>query len=263
MRTPTLAGEARARYDLGREAIRKAGAYLKGSFGRERIDAELPYDTKLAQDRESEQIITGLIGGGFPGDGFLAEETGAAASSSGYVWTIDPLDGTVNYSRRIPHACVSIACRRHDAPLFGLVYDFVRDELFAAQTGGGASLNGEKIAVSRERSIDRAVAGFGLMKGRQEILSGMTILQRLGTRVRKIRMFGAAALDLCYLACGRLDVFVELGLKEWDVAAGRIILAEAGGAYAESLHAGMGLIIATNGIITTENVHEEIETEEA
>jgi myo-inositol-1(or 4)-monophosphatase len=253
--------DIRARWELARKVIRLSGDYLKRSFGKELVDIESPYDTKLVQDRESEAIIVRTIQNMFPQDGFLAEESGKIDSSSGYTWIIDPLDGTVNYSRRIPHVCVSIACRDREKTLFGLVYDFIRDELFEGCSNCGAFLNEEKIKVSRTAAFERAVGGFGLMKGKKEIFEGIEIFNRLAKGLKKVRMFGAAALDLCYIACGRTDIFVELGLKDWDVAAGSIIVSEAGGTVEELQYCGMRLTVATNGIITQGMVYEKIKKE--
>ncbi|MDD3726457.1 MAG: inositol monophosphatase, partial [Candidatus Ratteibacteria bacterium] len=164
-----------------------------------------------------------------------------------------PLDGTVNYYRNIPHCCVSIACLKGGEG-FGVVYDFFRDEMFTGQKGKGAFLNGKRIKVSKTEELKEVILGFGLMKGKEEIQDGLSILSGLADKVRKIRMMGSAALDICYVAAGRTDIFLEVGLNIWDISAGRVILEEAGGIFKEYRRDERKLFFATNGIIEMEHL---------
>ena len=241
------------RFELALELAEKAGAFLRDSKDAPEVAQTFAYDVKLKQDRESEEIIINGIEREFPDDGYISEERESKDSHSGYVWIIDPLDGTVNYSRGIPHCCVSIACTGGGRDEFGVVYDFFRREMFTGKKGGGAFLNGDKIKTSTTQRIKDAVICFGLMKGEEEIESGMDVLKSVAFKVKKIRTMGSAALDLCYVAAGRIDLFMEVGLQPWDTAAGKIITEEAGGRYREIERFGMTLICADNGLIDAED----------
>lgn len=214
---------------------RKAGSFLKDSRNNPCVSQNFDYDIKLKQDRESEEIIISGIEKKFPDDGFISEERGEKKGLSGNIWIIDPLDGTVNYARGIPQCCISIACKKKDGDSFGIVYDFFREEIFRAVKGEGAFLNEKRIKTSDTQNFKDAIICFGLMKSREDISSGLNVFSRLALEVKKVRMMGAAALDLCYVASGRTDFFLEIGLNVWDIAAGSIIVEEAGGEYREFL----------------------------
>ena len=245
------------RFEKGISLVREAGAFLKSRMEEPCIEKNFAYDVKLRQDRESEEIILGGIGKFFPGDGFLSEERGSRDTLSGYLWTVDPLDGTFNYSRGLPHCCVSVSCTG-GGPDFGIVYDFFRQELFSAQAGRGAFLNGARIHVSETGSMKESVMCFGLMKGWKDISSGVSVFNAFAAGVRKIRMLGAAALDLCYVASGRVDFFVETGLKPWDTAAGSIIVREAGGIYNQYVSGETVLTYAGNGNLEMDKICREL-----
>ena len=241
------------RFEAGLKLAAKAGKFLLGNRNSPEVFRTTDYDVKLKQDTASEEIIIGGIEKMFPGDGYVSEERGSRESCSRYVWTIDPLDGTVNYSRGIPHCCVSIACRNED-DAFGIVYDFFREETFTGRKGKGAYLNGKRINTSLVTELKNAIMCFGLMKGREEIGSGLLILSEIVPKVKKIRTTGSAALDLCYVAAGRIDLFVEAGLYPWDIEAGKIIIAEAGGKYFESVRGNQVLSCASNGKLKAEEL---------
>jgi myo-inositol-1(or 4)-monophosphatase len=241
------------RFGAGLKLAEKAGFFLKESRSKVEVFKTTDYDVKLKQDTASEEIIIGAVEKMFPADGYVSEERGSKESVSGYVWTVDPLDGTVNYSRGIPHCCVSIACRNKKGA-FGIVHDFFRGETFTGMTGKGAFLNGEKISASPVESLKNAIVSFGLMKGKEEIRSGLSVLSDVALKVKKVRSMGAAALDLCYIAAGRTDMFFEVGLYPWDVAAGRIIIVEAGGRYLEFSSGSQTLSCASNGHLDTEGL---------
>jgi len=241
------------RFEKALLLAREAGKFLKDTRDNPSILKSFHYDVKLEQDRQSENIIIGGIENFFPLDGYLSEEKGKKESVSGCIWTIDPLDGTFNYSRGIPHCCVSIACRKGDGE-FGIVYDFFRDEIFRAFKGKGAFLNGDRISASRTRTMTEAIISFGLMKSRKDIFSGLKVFSSLAVKVSKFRMMGAAALDLCYVASGRTDIFIETGLKPWDIAAGRIIVEEAGGKYMEFVSGDTFLSCAGNRCLDMEEI---------
>ncbi|MCM8777904.1 MAG: inositol monophosphatase [Candidatus Omnitrophica bacterium] len=239
------------RFNLAKKIVKKSGAFLNKQFGSGEISSVSAYDVKLRQDIESEKIILNEIVRNFPDDGYISEEKGEKKGKSGYLWIIDPLDGTVNYYRGIPHCSVSIACVK-DTDGFGVVYDFFRDEIFTAQRGNGAFLNGDRIKVSKTNNLKDVILGFGLMKGKEEIQDGLRIFSRIADKVKKIRMMGSAALDICYVAAGRTDVFLEVGLNIWDTAAGKIVIEEAGGIYQEYLKDNKKLIFVSNSLIKME-----------
>lgn len=239
------------RYKLAEKLIEKSGEFLKENFGKGREKGKYRFDIKLFQDIESEKIILEGIEKTFPEDGWISEEKGEKKGTSGYIWVIDPLDGTFNYSRGIPHFSVSIACLGEDKS-FGIVYDVIKKEKFYAIKGKGAFLNGKQIKVSNVKELNDSVGIFGIMKGKEEIDIGIDIIKKLAFRIKKIRMTGSAALDLCYIGCGRIDFSIELGIKLWDIAAGKIILEEAGGNYLEKDFKGKKLSIATNNILKIE-----------
>ncbi len=185
-------------------------------------------DVVTEADRASERLIRERLLGARPGDGFLGEEGGAADSSTGVVWVVDPIDGTVNFLYDIPQYAVSIAAEVDGEVLAGVVVDVAAGQVYAASSGGGATRDGEPLAVRASAPLaERLVAtGFGYdadMRAAQ-----VAAVSRMLPQVRDIRRFGAAALDLCAVACGRVDAYVEEGLNPWDHAAGALIAREAG-----------------------------------
>ncbi|HOK55723.1 MAG TPA: inositol monophosphatase [bacterium] len=218
------------RFNLGIEVIKKAGEYLKEKINECKKLKENRYDVKLLQDIETEKIIVENIKKIFPEDSFLCEERGIDRKNKDNLWIIDPLDGSLNFSRGIPHFCISIAFNGKKEK-FGIVYDFVREEIFTGIEGKGAYLNGKIINVSKTDKIEESILSIGFMSGEEEIEYGLRILKEMGRKVKKIRMFGSASLDLCYLASGRIDLLIHLNLKKWDYEGGRIILKEAGGIF--------------------------------
>jgi myo-inositol-1(or 4)-monophosphatase len=186
-----------------------------------------------AADREAERVVRELLDAERPGDGLLAEEGSDVSSASGRRWLVDPLDGTVNFLYGFPAWAVSVALEDGRGMSVGVVLDPVRDECFAAQRGGGARLNGVPLAVSSEVDLSRAMVATGFSYEPERRARQADLLLEVLPRVRDIRRAGAAALDLCYLAAGRVDAYYERGLNPWDWAAGRLIVEEAGGVVAD------------------------------
>lgn len=211
-------------------AARAAGELLMREFhGARAVDATEAHDIKLALDRQSQELITGLLLERFPDHAVLGEEGAAGRAGSDWRWVVDPIDGTVNYFYGIPHFCVSIALQRRAETVLGVIFDPARDELWRAARGGPTWLNDRRCAAStRDRAAD-AVVSVGLAKSAATIDAGLPLLSRILYRVRKCRMMGSAALDLAYVACGRLDVYVESSIAPWDVAAGALLVECAGG----------------------------------
>ena len=180
-------------------------------------------------DRMAEQEIINVIRTSFPNHGFLAEESGKQAGDD-YVWIIDPLDGTTNFLHGFPVYAVSIALQHKNKLQLAVVYDPLRDELFTAEKGGGAMLNNRKIRVTKPNSLKGALIGTGFpFKSKKNLEAYLGMFSALVGDTAGIRRAGAAALDLAYVASGRLDGFWEIGLQPWDMAAGVLLIQEAGG----------------------------------
>jgi myo-inositol-1(or 4)-monophosphatase len=216
---------------LASEIAREAGALLLLRLDDARTGVETkssPTDMVSEVDLESEALIVRRILEARPGDAIVGEEGAARAGESGVTWVVDPLDGTTNYLYRRGDFCVSIGVERGGEALAGAVFDPVRDELFAAAAGHGARLNGAQIRVSAKDDLATALIGTGFgydpgVRGRQGAVAA-----RLLPGIRDVRRAGSAALDLCAVACGRLDGYYESGLNRWDMSAGLLIASEAG-----------------------------------
>src|SRR5690554_5561355 len=191
-------------------------------------------DVVTLADRETEQLIRSMLADVRPSDGFFGEEGAADAGTSGLTWVVDPIDGTVNYLYGIPEYAVSIAVVEGDpdpltwTALAGVVVNPASGEVFSATVDGGATLDGRPIRVNREVTLDQALIGTGFSYSAESRSAQGAVLAGLISQVRDIRRHGAAALDLCSVACGRLDAYYERGLQPWDHAAGALIAQEAG-----------------------------------
>ncbi|MEX2023968.1 MAG: inositol monophosphatase family protein [Thermoleophilaceae bacterium] len=216
---------------LAERAAREAGALLMERYrgpARGVLSKSSRTDMVSDADRDAEALIRDLLATERPADGLLAEEGSHADATSGRRWVVDPLDGTTNYLYRFPAWVVSIALEDAEGAVVGVVHEPVRDETFTAVRGAGAALDGAQIAVSGAQALDSALVGTGFGYDADRRASQADVLLRVLPRVRDIRRAGAAALDLCMVACGRLDGYYERGLNHWDWAAGALIAAEAG-----------------------------------
>jgi myo-inositol-1(or 4)-monophosphatase len=221
-------GELRA---LAEAVAREAGALLRGAFeGPElRVSSKsTPTDLVSEADHAAERLIRERISAARPDDGILGEEGGDRRGTSGVHWIVDPLDGTVNFLFGIPQWAVSIACEDADGALAGVVYDPVRDELFSAERDGVATLDGAPISASTRTDVATALVGTGFGYDADVRRAQAEVAARLLPHVRDIRRFGAAAIDLAWTACGRLDAYYEHGLNAWDLAAGALICERVG-----------------------------------
>jgi myo-inositol-1(or 4)-monophosphatase len=180
-------------------------------------------------DRQAEREIIHILRKAYPGHGILAEESGAQ-SGDGYEWIIDPLDGTTNFLHGFPQFAVSIALRHKGRLEQAVIYDPLRQELFTATRGSGAHLNERRIRVAARRTLEGCLLGTGFpIRQQQHLDAYLGMFRTLFPRTAGIRRAGSAALDLAYVACGRLDGFWEIGLSVWDMAAGVLLIQEAGG----------------------------------
>jgi len=237
------------------DAAREAGRILIDGFSRPMdVSKKSPRELVTAMDRAAEDAVVGIILGAYPRDGILAEESAFRAGESGRVWIVDPLDGTNNYAHGYPFFSVAIAIEEEGAPVAGVVYDPLRDELFVAEVGQGATLNGAPLRVSQAGALSESLVATGFPYDRSEgSANNLANFNRLILAVRGVRRAGSAELDLAYVACGRLDGYWELGLKSWDVAAGGLIVREAGGTVTNFGGSGWdhrrGDVVASNGRI--------------
>jgi myo-inositol-1(or 4)-monophosphatase len=213
-------------------AARKAGSFISRAV--ERVDT-LQVDSKgyndfvTEVDRRAEQEIIHVIHKAYPNHGILAEESGGHAGDES-VWIIDPLDGTTNFLHGFPQFAVSIALQHSGRLEVAVIYDPLRDELFTAIRGGGAQLNGRRLRVSKAKGLDGTLIGTGFpFKDQSHVDAYLGMFKTLLPRTAGIRRAGSAALDLAYVAAGRLDGFWEIGLKPWDMAAGILLIQESGG----------------------------------
>jgi myo-inositol-1(or 4)-monophosphatase len=238
------------------EAIaREAGHQLREAFAGPRVNVTAkssPTDLVSEADHAAERLIRERLSAARPGDGFLGEEGGDEAGTSGLRWVVDPLDGTINYLFRIPQWAVSIACEDETGTIAGVIYDPMRDELWSAERDGPALLDGRPIHCSDRSDLATAMVatGFGYDADVRRLQAQVTA--GLLPQVRDIRRFGAAALDLAWAACGRIDAFYERGLNDWDLAAGELLCRRAGMAvrYLEpSPPAAGGVVVAPPRLI--------------
>lgn len=240
------------------EIARAAGEIIKQGYYKDSVNTEHKGSVDLVTeiDLASEKYIINRIRERFPTDSILAEEK-PDLTSSGRLWIIDPLDGTTNFAHRFPNFAVSIGLEIEGVIKFGVVYQPITDEVFWAELGKGAFLNGKQIRVSQTAELSQSLIGTGFPYDRWE--HGEAYTQDFTKVMRScqgIRRAGAAAIDLCYLACGRLDGFFEQKLKPWDLAAGSLIITEAGGKITgykqEDWNIYQSKTVASNGLIHAE-----------
>ena len=238
------------------QAASAAGEIIRASWHQPRsIDYKGPIDLVTSTDRAAERAIVEVLQREFPAHSILAEEeTEITRAASEYRWIIDPLDGTTNFAHSYPQVSVSIALEYSGHIILGLVYDPLRDECFRAVKGQGATLNGDPIRISAINDLEKALLATGFPYDRRDHGDFyLSFFKAFLTRCQGIRRNGSAALDLCYVAAGRLDGFWELKLKPWDIAAGALIVAEAGGSLSDFSGKGFSIhgneTLASNGFI--------------
>jgi myo-inositol-1(or 4)-monophosphatase len=235
------------------EAAQAAGGLLRSHYGRPlAVDLNEAHDIKLELDRRSQALIESLLLVRFPSHAIYGEEGVSGDAGSEFQWVIDPIDGTVNYFYGIPHFAISIALRQAGRIIVGVIYDPMRDELWTVEDGGAAALNGQPIAVSERKELSEAVISVGVAKSIDSINHGLLLFERMLRSAKKCRMMGSAALDIAYVACGRLDAYIESSISLWDVAAGILLLERSGGKVALTPHPSAGekfSIVASNGIV--------------
>lgn len=241
--------------EVARVTAVKAGNYLlEGLNQKKKVDFKGQVDLVTVYDRQSEEMIYEELSRAFPDHSFLAEEAISKDNESDYCWVIDPLDGTTNFAHGLPIFCVSIALSFRNEVVVGVVYDPTRKEMFVASKAGGAYLNDHPIRVSETAELDKSLLATGFPYDvRTSPNNNLNHFSHFAVRAQAVRRCGSAALDLCYVACGRFDGFWEMKLKPWDLAAGALIVKEAGGRttdfYGREFDLSSPDIVASNGLI--------------
>jgi len=212
------------------EIAREAGALLVNFFER-RVAFELKgeFDLVTEADRASEKLVVERLRSRFPTHAIVAEEGGGHASPSEYRWYVDPLDGTTNFAHSFPIFNVTLALEQSGEMLVGVVFDPIRQEMFTAERGSGAWLNNRRIHVSSTNRLESSLLCTGFPSRRRHLSVNVHFYHQLAMATHGVRRTGSAAIDLAWVACGRLDGFWEFGLNPWDMAAGRLLITEAGG----------------------------------
>ncbi|MFH1665051.1 MAG: inositol monophosphatase family protein [Candidatus Omnitrophota bacterium] len=212
-------------------AAKEAGEYAIRGIGDKREIAYKGGHNNLVTDvdKKCEQIIVDMVKREFPEHSILAEESGAHAAGGAFNWIIDPIDGTTNYAHGFPVFCVSIGIAAGSSVKAGVVYDPSRDELFRAEEGKGAYLNDKRISVSDIGAVRDSLIATGFSYDREKRISNIAYFTTMLEHAQAVRRPGSAAIDLCYIACGRFDGYWEFGLSPWDMAAAQLIVKEAGG----------------------------------
>lgn len=238
------------------DAAKQAGVLLsRYAHNGFQVKHKSPIDLVTEADHAAEQCVIDVIHASFPDHRFLAEERGRVDQSpSPYLWIIDPLDGTTNFAHGFPTYCVSIGLEYKGQCVLGVVYDPTRDELFTATSGGGTRVNHQPIHASQTAQLDQALLVTGFAYDiRETPNNNLDHFARFALRVQGLRRTGSAALDLCYVAAGRFDGFWEVRLNPWDMAAGVVILREAGGMVTDFRSASHSIygkeLVASNGLI--------------
>lgn len=211
--------------------------FIQGEVGRvkeDKIETKSLNSLVSYVDKTAEEMLVGQLSALLPGSVFLTEEGTVAQSEGEYQWIIDPLDGTTNFLHQLPYFAVSVGLRHRDVPVLGIVQEVTRKESFYAWKGGGAYLNGTPIAVAATTDLRESLVATGFPYRHFDRMEGyFTAMKQLMATTRGLRRYGASAVDLAYVACGRYELFFEYGLSPWDVAAGIVIVEEAGGKLAD------------------------------
>ncbi|MEI9963113.1 MAG: inositol monophosphatase family protein [Limisphaerales bacterium] len=242
------------------KAARAAGKIMHANWHKpKRVNSAEAHDIKLELDVRCQRVITKILQDAFPQIALLGEEGVSGDVNAPYRWVVDPIDGTVNYFYGMPHAAVSIALqsrlngvspRQSYDTLLGVIYSPFTDELWTVVRGGKTKLNGQIVRVSNRAKVSEAVVAMGFSKNKENLEKSLPHLIRISRRAKKIRIMGSAALELAYIACGRLDVYVERTINLWDIAAGALMVECSGGEmFLKDLPDGRFRMCADNGLL--------------
>lgn len=235
-------------------AAKTAGEVIRSSFGqRQNTRYKGERDLVTETDEKAEQTIKDALQGAFPTYGMLAEESGQLSGEGDFRWIVDPLDGTTNYAHGLPIFAVSIALERAGEVVLGVIHDPMAEETYIAERGSGATLNGHPIRVSNIDELKQALLATGFPYDPEDVPAALDLFGRFAVLTQSMRRLGSAALDMCYVAAGRLDGYYERGVQAWDIAAGSLILKEAGGKVTDYQGSELGLedreVVASNSLL--------------
>ncbi|RLN59069.1 hypothetical protein BBJ29_004365 [Phytophthora kernoviae] len=262
--SPPSTNDVSAMLDVAIDAARAAGAHMKSHLSTSRVEKTKSSKDDLVTvvDKQCQDLVFDTIKKTFPTHDFLGEEDvepGSEASalalqdmvSKEWLWIVDPIDGTTNFVHHRPASVVSVACAHLGEVVVGVIYDPYRDELFTAQQGKGTFLNGQPAHVSHEDSFSEALVGFGIGTKDSVRLPMLDCAREFSAKCRGLRLQGAAAIELAWTSCGRQSAFYELDLNSWDVAAGSLLVKEAGGQVSNS--DGTPFTLSTRNIVASNN----------
>ena len=237
------------------KAARAAGKIMRDNWHLpKRVNSAEAHDIKLELDVRCQKLIEKILRQAFPEIPLLGEEGDSGNVNAEYRWVVDPIDGTVNYFFGMPHAAVSIALQRRKGKIYetiiGVIYEPFTDELWTATLGGKTKLNGRVVRCSKRSRVGDSLVAIGFSKSKENLEKSLPHLNRLARRALKIRIMGSAALELAYVACGRLDVYVERTINLWDIAAGGLMVECSGGEmFLKELPDGRLRMCADNGLL--------------
>lgn len=240
--------------------IARESCVILNEYAQRRVGFELKgeHDLVTAADRASEKLIIERLHAVYPSHHIVAEESGEHVGTSEYRWYVDPLDGTTNFAHGFPVYNVTLALEHQGELIAGVIADPTRNEFFTAESGSGAFLNGERIHVSKADRLTSCLAGTGFPSRKRHQNINVHFFHQVSMVTHGVRRAGAAAIDLAYVACGRLDMFWEFSLNPWDIAAGVLLIREAGGALSDMQGRRLTLrsenILADNGLVHDETV---------
>jgi myo-inositol-1(or 4)-monophosphatase len=241
------------------EIAREAGALTATYFERRvAFETKGEFDLVTEADRASEKLIVERLRTYFPSHAIVAEEGGGHEGTSEYRWFVDPLDGTTNFAHSFPMFCVTMGLERAGETIAGVVYDPIRRELFTAERGAGAFLNNHRVRASNIGKVAESLASTGFPSRKRHHNVNIHFYYQLAMASHGVRRTGSAALDLSYVASGRLDFFWEFGLKPWDMAAGALLVQEAGGRVSDMTGAPLSLTASDNILADNGALHAEI-----
>ncbi|HEY3931827.1 MAG TPA: inositol monophosphatase family protein [Verrucomicrobiae bacterium] len=238
-----------------KKAAHAAGKIMRDNWHLpKRVNSAEAHDIKLELDVRCQKLITKILFATFPEISLLGEEGDSGDANSEYRWVVDPIDGTVNYFYGMPHAAISIALQRREGKIYetvlGVIYDPFTDEIWTATLGGKTKLNGRAVRCSKRSRVSDSLVAMGFSKSKENLEKSLPHLNRLARRAKKIRIMGSAALELAYVACGRLDVYVERTINLWDIAAGALMVECSGGKmFLKKLPDGRFRMCADNGLL--------------
>jgi myo-inositol-1(or 4)-monophosphatase len=245
--------------DTAVEIAHEAGAILANYFERRiGFETKSAFDLITEADRASERLVVELLRTHFPSHGIVAEEGGGHESASEFCWFVDPLDGTTNFAHGFPMFNVSIGLTRAGEAIAGVVYDPIRQETFTAERGAGAFLNNHRMHVSRTAKLEESLSSTGFPSRKRQENSNIHFYYQLAMISHGVRRTGSAAIDLAYVAAARLDFFWEFGLKPWDMAAGVLLVEEAGGRVSDMAGAPHSITGSAHLLADNNTLHEPV-----